>query len=85
MVADSAYIVRDTAACPNKAGRTSGPVPQPAIRPKAGYFSASCGPACNNYTGIAAGWGTSVDASGSLVAPPSDAPCIASGSGGESA
>ena len=51
ITADQYYITRNTQRCPSKAGVTSGPVPQPAISPKKSYYSASCGPACNNYTG----------------------------------
>ena len=79
VTADSTYIIRNTGACPNKAGLIKGPAPQPAINPTPSYNSASCGPACNNYTGFPIGYGTNVDASGSQFTPASSTPCPLSG------
>ena len=79
VTSDQYYVVRNTKACPSKAGITSGPVPQPAINPVQKYFSATCGPACNNYTGFPLGYGTNVDASGSIFTPASSTACPLSG------
>ena len=51
ITADQYYVTRNPTRCPSMAGVTSGPVAQPAINPVKSYYSASCGPACNNYTG----------------------------------